>query len=73
MFKDYSSEKRTSTSRYELNIFDFDTNPKYLPSWSTTGRFHRVVESARGRSHELVDGEAMVQFLAEHDITDVIQ
>ena len=45
MFKDYSSEKRTSTSRYELNIFDFDTNPKYLPSWSTTGRFHALVSS----------------------------
>ena len=52
MFKDYSSEKRTSTSRYELNIFDFDTNPKYLPSWSTTGRRseeRRVGKECRSR------------------------
>ncbi len=41
----YSSEKRTSTSRYELNIFDFETKPRYLPSWSTTGRFQAWVSS----------------------------
>ena len=40
-----SSEKCTNTWRYELNILDFETNPRYFPSSLTTGKFHAFVSS----------------------------
>ena len=80
-----SSEKCTNTWRYELNILDFETNPRYFPSSLTTGKFHAfvssnvcihtvgIIQTGRNRSHQFTNGKTMIKFLTEHDVPDIIQ